>query len=175
MFWQRFLQIASNLVAGFRQIISRKAVNYPQHPRIFYPMSAEMTVHTQVGSIMTFSCLEKACNITAGGTRWCEMATVPRPTYFLSAGYVRVSCGLCGPPASVLRWHQRASTRRLLGQSFEHAQNMSAGTCVHTCGQVRVRCVSNTDRRVLSAGNYGQQPHPLTCPQGLPGKVWQGS
>ena len=42
-------------------------------------------------------------------------------------GYIRVSCGLYVPPAGVLRWHQRTNTHSLLGQSFEHAQNLSAG------------------------------------------------
>ena len=33
----------------------------------------------------------KARNMTASDARWCEMATGPRPTCFLSAGYIRVS------------------------------------------------------------------------------------
>ena len=46
MFWQNFLQLASNLVAGCPQIIGRKAVNCPQYPRILRLMPTEMTVHT---------------------------------------------------------------------------------------------------------------------------------
>ena len=85
-------------------------------------MSAEMTVHTQVGRIKTFSVKSSQYD-----SRWCEMATRPQPTYFLPAGFMRVSCSLYGPRAGVLRWHRRENTRRLLGQSFEHAQNLSAG------------------------------------------------
>ena len=44
----------------------------------------------------------------------------------LSAGYIRVSCGLYEPPADVLWWHLRANTSSLPGQSFEYAQNLSA-------------------------------------------------
>ena len=51
-------------------------------------------------------------------------------------------------------------------------------TCLpanRTCGQARARSVWNTDRCVLSVGNCGQQKlSPVTCPQGLPGKAWQG-
>ena len=46
---------------------------------------------------------------------------------------------------------------------------------VHFCGQVRARSVWNTARWVLSEGNCEQQKlSPVTCPQGLPGKVWRG-
>ena len=69
----------------------------------------------------------KTRTMTVSDTRGCEMATGTRPTYFLSAGYIRVSCGLYWPPVGVLRWHQRAHTRTLLGQNFEHAQNLSVG------------------------------------------------
>ena len=55
LFWERFQQIISNLVTGCPQIISRKAVTCPEHPSTFHPISAEMTVHTQVGSIKTIS------------------------------------------------------------------------------------------------------------------------
>ena len=60
------------------------------------------------------------------------MATGPRPTYFLSAGYIRVSYGLNGPPAGVLRLHRRANTRNFLGQGFE---------CVPTCLLANRTCV----------------------------------
>ena len=65
--------------------------------------------------------------MTTSDTRWCKMAIGPRTDYFLSVGYIRVSCGLYEPPAGVLRRHRRANTRSLLGQSFEHAQNLCAG------------------------------------------------
>ena len=46
---------------------------------------------------------------------------------------------------------------------------------VHFCGQVRARSVWNTARCVLPEGNCGQQKmSPVTCPQGLLGKVWGG-
>ena len=42
----------------------------------------------------------------------------PLPTYFLSAGYIRVSFVLNRPPAGVLRLHRRTNTRILLGHNF---------------------------------------------------------
>ena len=63
--------------------------------------------------------------MTASDTRWCEMATGPRPKWFISAGYIRVSWGPYGPRTGVLRWHRCANTRRLLGHSFEHAVGKS--------------------------------------------------
>ena len=51
---------------GNPEIISRKAVTCPQHSSMLNPMSAEMTLHTQVDRIKTFSCPWKARNMT----RW---------------------------------------------------------------------------------------------------------
>ena len=137
-------------------------------------MSAEMTVRTQIGSIKTFSCLQKVHNMTANDTHWCEITTAPQPTYFLSMGYMRVHYGLYRPPAGVLRWHQHANACSLLGQSFEHPQHSSAGKS-DLCAQVRVRSMWNTDSHICSAGICGQQKlSPIICLQGLPGKVWQG-
>ena len=115
--------------------------NLPQHPRIlFFPMSAEMTVHMKFGRIKTFSWPQKACNMTASDTRYYEIATGPWSTYFLSAGFMRVSCGLYGPRAGVLCCHRHANTRRLLGQSFEHAPNLSVGEIRVKYRQARAFC-----------------------------------
>ena len=65
-----------------------------------------------------------------------------------SAGYIRVSCGLYGPPVGVLWWHLRANT-----------------------GENRVKYwQARTFCRKLRAAKIS----PVTCPQGLPEKVWQG-
>ena len=72
--------------------------------------------------------------MTASDTRWCEMATGPRLTFFLSAGYIRESYGLNGPPAGVLRLHRRAIPAAYSDKILEHVQNMSAGKsdlCAH--------------------------------------------
>ena len=43
-------------------------------------------------------------------------------------------------------------------------------TCVHTCGQVRAKCCqARAFCGELGAGKIV----PVTCPRGLPGKVWQ--
>ena len=111
--------------------------------------------------------------MTASDTRCCEMATGPQPTHFLSAGYMypRVSYGLYGPPAGVLRWHQHVKYPQLTRKTCRRENR----TCVHTCGQVRAIFVWNTDRRVLSAENCAQQQlSPTTCPQGFPERCDRG-
>ena len=154
-------QLGRSLPSDYQQ----EGSNLPQHPRILYPMSVEMTVHMQVGRIKTFSWPQKACNMTASDTHWCEIATGPWSTYFLSAGYIRVSCGLNGSRAGVLRCNRHANTRRLLGQSFEHAQNLSGAnrTCIQTWRRVRARSVWNTEGHVLRAAKI--------VPRNLPARL----
>ena len=98
-------------------------------------------------------CPWKARNMTASDTCWCEMGIGPRPTYFLSAGYIRVSCGLYG---LLLVFCDD------IGEQIPTAYSDKVLSLLKTClwanrTCVRARSVWNTDRCVLSAGNCGQQ------------------
>ena len=89
--------------------------------------------------------------------------------FFLSAEYIRVNCGLYGPRAGGLGCHRRGKTHSLLGQSFEHAQNLSAGKSdlrAHlrvSPGEIRVK--------YWQARTFCGGLRAATCPQGLPGKL----
>ena len=134
LFWQRCLQIISNLVADCPQIISRKAVTCPQLPSILHPMSAEMTIHMQIGRKNTFSCLLKAC--LQYDRRW---HTLVRDGHKSTANLLSFR-GIYSSklrPLWALCWcfamTSACKYRRLLGQSFEHACLWANRTCMHTC------------------------------------------
>ena len=121
-------------------------ITHPRtHPRILWPMPAEMAVRTQGGSIKTFFLSVKSSQYDRKWHALVRDGHRSTAKLLFSAGYIRVSCGLYGPPAGVSRRHRGANTRSLLRQSFEHDQNLSVGKSdLHahlraSSGEIRVK------------------------------------